>query len=237
MSSTNRSRETPLLRLAPIVVLLLLTGAVYWFWPAKLEVIVYDDMDSSGTREANEPGAANERLTLVDANFSKTALVTNADGVAPSKTISPGPYSLSVRGFTIQGNANRGDNLLRLGFFSSEDATPPQTRIFLGDELGFHTQETSQRRIYVHLWYSDPETPIDKVEIDLGDGRGWQSVDLSQPTMQYHIYPYEYTEAGRKTVKVKATNAKGLSSFPTAEPPREGTDFQEIHIVSQLSEK
>jgi hypothetical protein len=128
------------------------------------------------------------------------------------------------------GDLGRGESRMYLGFPRNEDKTPPETRIFLGDELGIPAADTLQRKIYAHVWYSDPESKIMSVEIDWGEGKGWDKIDLDQPNMKYYMIQNEYKQAGKKTIKLRVTNSAGLSSFPSVEPMRQGIDFALINV-------
>ena len=222
------------MRFLPVLVLLAVGGVFYWFWPSSLQIEVFVDQNENGQRDAGEPGVRDEELALIDVSFLSRLLKTDNEGRSEVQSIPLGAFQLKLRNrnMVIQGNIERGRNQLKLGFMPQLDKTRPKTRIFLGDELGFSTNETFRRRVYAHLWFQDAESGIEKVEIDWGEGRGWETVDLDLPTMRYHVIEHEYQRVGKKTVKFRATNQNNLSSLSSSEPPRPGVDFHVVEIRS-----
>jgi hypothetical protein len=126
------------------------------------------------------------------------------------------------------GKITRGKNLLSVGIPPIEDKTPPEVRIFLGDEIFINTEDTPNKKIYAHIWYFDEESSIEKVEIDWGTG--WENVDLAEPNMNFYLLYHNYEKIGRKRVRVRITNKQGLSSFPKRKPMKLQEDYAHINL-------
>ncbi len=225
-----------LIRMLPMLILLVVGGTIYWFWPSSLLIAIYEDSNNNGFREAGEAGISNEPIELIDRNFIPRPLVTDNNGRVSLPKIVKGNYRLKVRNFTVLEKARRGRNSISIGFIPQDDVTRPQTRIFLGEELGYPSPATYMRKVYAHLWFQDNESDIKKIEIDWGDGRGWVQVDRDYPTMNYYIYEHEYKKIGKKMVKFRVENGNGLSSIPSNEPPRPGYDYFMIDVRKMPSD-
>jgi hypothetical protein len=218
-----------LLRFLPVLILTIVGTGVYYFWPSTLKISLYNDLNSNGRRDKDEPAVKEEKIIVTDNNGASRSESTSSDGELFLQ-IPRGEFRLKLRDFQILGDARRGENRVHIGFLSSDDKTPPQTRIFVGEELGVPSIETLQRKIYVHVWYRDTKNKIAKVELDWGEGKGWEEVDLAQPTMNYYILQYEYKHPGNKTIKFRVKNSKDISSLPVDEPMRDGRDMAVIKM-------
>jgi hypothetical protein len=217
-----------LLRMSPIIGVVVLGCVIYWFWPAALSLVLYTDLNANGRRDKNDPPLQNEKVVIIDsANYTQTDS-TGADGEL-SVRIPPGEIRLQIRGFQIMGDVARGNNRIHIGFLP--DKTHPDARIFVGDEPGVPMQETPARRIFANIWTSDRKSDLSKIEIDWGEGKGYEPVDVQQPSMQFNYIQHDYQTVGRKTIRLRVTNKAGLSNIQDPSvPPEQKKQFDVISI-------
>jgi energy-coupling factor transporter transmembrane protein EcfT len=217
-----------LLRFTPIIFLIIVGGTLYYFWPSELQVCLYHDENNNGLRDEQEKGIHKEYIEILDVNHVSRNLTTNSEGKCNIEPINRGTFRLKTHGVHISGNITRGRNFLSVGIPPKEDNTPPEVRIFLGDEIFVNSEGTSDKKIYAHIWFFDEESDIQKVEIDWGDG--WKNVDLTEPNMNFYLLSHKYSAKGRKRVRVKVTNKQGLCSFPKNKPMKLQEDYAFIEL-------
>jgi hypothetical protein len=128
----------------------------------------------------------------------------------------------------------RGENLIQIGFVPPK-GTPPVPTFYLSNEPFFQSRgavETVSRKVYAHLYFADKERPVRKVEIDWGEGKGSESLDLIKSSnLKYYLLTHEYESAGPKIVRIRLTNSSGLTSDPApGEPEAPGKNFDTITI-------
>jgi hypothetical protein len=216
------------IRFSPILILIIVAGLLVYFWPATLKVCLYYDTNANGLRDDQEKGIHRELIEVLDINHVSRNLTSNADGECYIGPISRGPYRVKAHGVHISGIITRGKNMLSLGIPPTEDITPPEVRIFLGDEVFINAENTPSKEIYAHIWYNDDESSIETVEIDWGDG--WRTVDLNEPYMNFYLLSHKYNKTGLKRVRVRVTNNQGLSSIPKDKPMRLREDYATIKL-------
>ena len=208
--------------------MIIVGGVLYLFWPSTLKVCLYHDENSNGFRNEGEKGIHKETIEILDARQVSRKLTTNSEGQCYIAPIERGSFHLKTRGVHISSKITRGKNWLSVGVPPVEDKTPPEVRIFLGDEIFIKTDNTSNKTIYAHIWYQDEQSIIEKVEIDWGEG--WENVDLTEPYMNFYLLSNKYKTIGRKRVRVRVINKKGLSSFPEGKPMRLQEDYSYINL-------
>jgi len=209
------------LRLAPALALVVSSVVIYWFWPATLTVILYEDLNGNGRREENEPLIADVEVHVTDStDIPRTEKTTSKEG-GISFRVTPGDVRMSVRQIDIEQEVRRGQNRILIGFVRATSS--PETTIFLGAIPGERpvTSETSSRKIYAHIWYDDKERPIKSMEIDWGEGgKGWETIDLTKTdSLKFYVLPHEYSGSGHKAVHLRVTNSAGQISSPPAGVP------------------
>ena len=164
----------------------------------------------------------------MDVNHVSRKLTTNSEGECYIEPIDRGTFRLKTHGVHLSGKITKGKNWLSVGIPPVEDKTPPEVRIFLGDEIFINKKDTPHKKIHAHVWYMDEESIIEKVEIDWGEG--WQNVDLTEPNMNFYLLSHRYKTIGRKRVRVRVTNKQGLSSFPKGKPMKLQEDYAYINL-------
>ena len=219
-----------LLRTLPLLFLLLVAGAIFWFWPSTLTVALYEDRNNNALRDTGELGIEGKDLEVVDANLVSRSLTTGGSGEVSVENIARGNFRLKLGTIHILGDIVRGENRIFLGIPPKTDKTAPRVRMFLSDEIfGGVKQSTKQHKIYAHVWYDDPESGISKVEIYWGNK--WTEISLKTLVLNYYVLQYEYEHKGTKQVQFRVQNNQGMSSFaPSGGPPRQNQDYAEITI-------
>jgi hypothetical protein len=215
-------------RLLPILILAVVGSLLYYFWPSTLTICLYHDENSNGMRDEGEKGIHKENVEIFDSSDVSRKLVTDERGICILKQINQGGFRIKTHDIHISGEINRGANFISIGVPPKEDKTPPEVRLFLGDEIFVHADATSHKSIYAHVWYIDLESDIEKVEIDWGEG--WEKVDLSEPYMNYRLLTHQYKTTGQKRVRVRVTNKQGLTSFAADKPMRLDQDYALIML-------
>jgi len=220
-------------RLGPAVFLIVTSGVIFWFWPATLNVVLYEDANQDGRRDEKETALTQEPVAVFDSKDVRYEKTTSEKGNF-SISLPPGDVRLRIRGYYVLRDLKRGENLIQIGFVPPK-GTRPEFTFYLSNEPFFQSRgavETVSRKVYAHLYFADKERPVRKVEIDWGDGNGPKDLNLTTSSnLKYYLLTHEYESAGPKIVRIRLTNSAGVNSDPPpGEPEAPGKNFDTITI-------
>lgn len=81
--------------------------------------------------------------------------------------------------------------------------------IYLG-RVNYKQSKTSARTVTANLFYNGFENKVERAEIDWGEGRGWEGIELHRQGEYYQVR-HTFQTIGRKDVKYRVTDEMGES--------------------------
>ena len=105
------------------------------------------------------------------------------------------------------------------------DASPPSTKIFLGNSSGGNETQSASLTVWANLKNVDSLSIITACSVDWNEGSGWEAVSTGFELVNYSIN-HTFATSGNKTVNYSCTSSGGTSSGSN-----QYTNFDVIEIL------